>query len=285
MLLQRFVLHRPPSVKDAVALLAEHGDEATFYAGGTELLLAMKQRVLRYGHLVDLKRIPDLDAVAVDGDALVIGGLATHLALERHPLVRQHLPAYAALSWNIANIRVRAAGTLGGNLCFAEPHADPPALLAALGARVTLVGPAGSRRCPLDEFVTGPFDTVRAPEEVLTAVTVPLRRRRLVAYERFGHLERPTIGVAAVLDLTDDSRAVAAARIRVGAAGGRPAPAPAAEQALAGVPLAAVPDLAREAGRRGAEDVPVDADLHGAEDYKRHLVSVFIERALRKAVA
>jgi carbon-monoxide dehydrogenase medium subunit len=243
----------------------------------------MKHRVLRYGHLVDLKRVPGLADVALTDGALALGALATHRTLERHPLVRRHLPVYAEMSALIANVRVRAAGTLGGNLCFAEPHADPPALLAALDARLTLEGPAGSRQCPVDEFVVGPFETARAPGEVLTRVAVPLPAGRRAAYLRFGHLERPTIGVAVAVD-TDGGR-VTGARIRVGSVGGRPAPASSAEAALAGADLADVAALAREAGRRAAEEVPVDADLRGAEDYKRHLVGVFVERALAQAVA
>jgi len=284
-LLPRFALHRPAAIADALAMLAEHGEDASPYAGGTELLLAMKHRVLRYAHLVDLKRVPGLAGVRVAGDTLVIGALATHRALERDPLVVRHLPAYAAMTAQIANVRVRAAGTLGGNLAFAEPHADPPALLAALDARVTVAGVDGTREHTMDEFVVGPFETRRAPGEILTHVTVPLVAGRRAAYVRFGHLERPTIGVAAVLTLDADGRTVRRARIRVGSVGGRPAAAVAAEQALTGVDAAAVPDVSRDAGRRAADEVPVDADLRGAEDYKRHLVGVFVERALRQAVA
>jgi carbon-monoxide dehydrogenase medium subunit len=284
-LLPRFTLHRPRTLGEALALLAEHGDEAAPYAGGTELLLAMKHRVLRYAHLVDLKRVPGLGDVALAGGALVLGALATHRTLERDPLVRRHLPAYAAMSAQVANVRVRAAGTLGGNLCFAEPHADPPPLLAALDARVTLEGPDGRRDVPLDDFLVGAFDTCRAPGEVLTRVTVPLSPHRRVAYLRFGHLERPTIGVAVALETTADGRTITAAHIRVGAVGGRPAAAVAGERALAGVDLAGLGDVARDAAARASAEVPVDADLRGAADYKRHLVGVLVERALLRAGA
>jgi carbon-monoxide dehydrogenase medium subunit len=282
-LLPRFTLHRPATIDEALALLADRGEDASPYAGGTELLLAMKHRVLRYADLVDLKRLPGLADVALADGALVMGALATHRTLERHPLVRRHLPVYADMTARIANVRVRAAGTLGGNLCFAEPHADPPALLAALDARLTLAGPGGRRECSVDQFVVGPFETARRPDELLARVAVPLPVGRRAAYVRFGHLERPTIGVAAVLD-TADGRVVAA-RIRVGSVGGRPAAAPAAEAALAGIDVEAVGTVAGEAGRRAADEVPVDADIRGAEDYKRHLVAVFVERALQQAVA
>lgn len=284
MLLPRFALHRPRTVGEAVALLGRHGDDATIYAGGTELLLAMKLRVLRYGHLVDIKTIPELAQVALAGGELTIGALATHHALARHPLLLRHLPAYAALSAAVANVRVRVAGTLGGNLCFAEPHADPPALLAALGARVCLEGPDGVREIPVGEFVLGAFDTARRGDEVLTRIAVPVAPRR-VAYERFAHLERPAAGVAAVLALTPDGRAIETASVWVGAVGPRPAPAPAVGERVAGVPLTALEEVLPEAARRGAEACAVDEDVHGGEDYKRHLVRVLIERAIRRASA
>lgn len=286
MLLPRFALHAPRTVDEAVELLARHGEDATVYAGGTELLLAMKLRVLRYGHLVDIKRIQALAEVTVDDGVLAVGALATHHVLERHPLVVRHVPAYVALSRAVANVRVRVAGTLGGNLCFAEPHADPPALLAALGAGVRLVGPGGARDVPVAEFVRGAFDTARCPDEVLTRVTVPLpAAARRVAYERFAHLERPTAGVAAVLSLAAPDDTIAAARVWVGAVGPRPTPVPAVAERLAGVPAAALGDVLPAAARHGAEACPVDEDIHGSEDYKRHLVAVLIERAVRRAAA
>jgi carbon-monoxide dehydrogenase medium subunit len=286
MLLPRFALHRPATLAEAVDLLARHGEAATVYAGGTELLLAMKHRIVRYEHLVDVKRIPGLAGVAEDRTGgLVIGALTTHHALERDPLIRRHLPAYAALSRAVANVRVRIAGTLGGNLCFAEPHADPPALLAALGARVELVGPGRTREVPVAEFVVGAFDTLRQPDEVLTRIAVPpAGATRAVAYARFAHLERPAIGMAAALALGDGGRAIARAEVWVGAVGPRPARLDALADALAGVAVEAVGDVLPEAADRAAAGATVDGDVHGSEDYKRHLVRVFAERAVRQAL-
>src|SRR6478609_2098528 len=145
MLLSPFRYHRPRHLAAAHELLARYGDDAAVYAGGTELLLAMKARVLRYSDLIDLKHIEQLGDIRHKAGHMVIGALVSHFRLATDPLMVTMLPAYAALSNNIANIRVRVAGTLAGNLCFAEPHADPPALLAALGASVTLVSAEGSR--------------------------------------------------------------------------------------------------------------------------------------------
>src|SRR5690606_26911534 len=200
MLPPRFDLHRPRSLDEAVALLARHGEEAAPYAGGTELLIALKARVARFAHLVDLKGIAELRGVRAREDGGVdIGALATHHQLARDPLVRERLPGYAELSGNIANVRVRVAGTLGGNLCFAEPHADPPAMLCAYGARVQLRGPQGARVLALEEFLQGELTTARADDELLVRIEVPgLPRGARACYRAFGHLERPAVGVAAL---------------------------------------------------------------------------------------
>ncbi|MGH7366525.1 MAG: FAD binding domain-containing protein [Candidatus Rokuibacteriota bacterium] len=287
MLLPRFALHTPRSLTEAVELLARYGEEATVYAGGTELLLAMKHGILGYGHLIDIKRIPGLAEVTLAKDgSLSVGALATHHTLEHHPLLARHLAPYSLLSRTVGNIRVRVAGTLGGNLCFAEPHADPPAFLAAAGARVTLVGPAEVREVAVADFVVGAFDTVRRPDEILTHVTIPLGRApRRIAYERFGHLERPTVGVAAVLTLSADGCSIGAASVWVGSVTPRPSMVPTLAERLAGVSVDTLGDVLAEAARVGAESLPIDDDLHGSEDYKRHLVQVLVERAVRRAAA
>src|SRR5690606_18830181 len=149
--------HRPRALEGVFELLDRYGDDAALYAGGTELLLALKARVLRYEHLIGLNSITELKGVRVEGGEIVIGAMSTHYSLANDTILRGALPAYAALSDNIANIRVRVAGTIGGNLCFAEPHADPPALLAALGATLTLRGVGGERSAPMAEFIEGEF--------------------------------------------------------------------------------------------------------------------------------
>lgn len=285
MLLPRFALDEPRTVDEACALLREHGDGAAVYAGGTELLLAMKQRVLRYDRLVNIKRIPGLAAVARDGQRLLIGALATHHDLEWSPAVQGAVPALAALAGDVANVRVRAAGTLGGNLCFAEPHADPPTLLSALEARLLLAGPHGTREVDVPSFVIGAYETARRPDEILTRVIVPVPEpETAVAYRRLVFVERPTAAVAVALR-RGRGGAVEQARLVVGAVGPCPERVPSAERALTGL---AGDDLAAAVSRAAglaAEAVAVMPDLHGSEDYKRHLVQVEVRRALQGALA
>lgn len=278
----RFELHRPTSLEDALAYKAVYGDEATFHAGGTELLVALKARVLHYDHVIDLKQVPELrDIVLRDDGTLVIGALATHHTIARHPLVQRLLPGYAELSEHVANIRVRVAGTLGGVLCFAEPHADAPTMLCALDARMVLATLERTRRLPSRAFHLGEFTTAREDHEVLVAIEVPAQAAGArSAYRCFGHTERPAVGVAAVWSPDGPQRL----SLWAGAITGVPVALPETEAAAAALPAELpfaelwcrlAPVLAAEAARIDAHD-----DLHGGADYKRHLVSVLAQRAI-----
>src|SRR6266542_5435864 len=166
-MLRRFDVHRATSVKEAVQLRGLFGEDAAVYAGGTEILLAMKLGVARWPHLIDVKTIKALADISATKDTLRIGATATHWSIERSDIVARVLPALARVEANVANVRFRAAGTLAGDLAFAEPHADPPALLMALGAAVVLQGPGGRRSVPLAEFLVGMYQTSLGPDEMV----------------------------------------------------------------------------------------------------------------------
>lgn len=271
MLLPQFTLHRPTAIDDAIALLAGHGDDAVVYSGGTELLLLMKLGMSTPDHLVDVKRISELAGLEVRGGRLDIGALTTHRRLERDPLVREVLPALAELSAAVANVRVRNMGTLGGNLCFAEPHSDPATLLMALDAEVELAGAGGRRRMPLASFIRGPLDTDLANGELMTKVVVPLPETDArVRYQRIALRERPTVNVAVV----SSPRRVSVA---IGAAGGRPVRAEGAERILT-----ADRDAVSSAADAAAEDCGAYDDNEASAEYKRHLVRVLLRRALSR---
>jgi carbon-monoxide dehydrogenase medium subunit len=202
MLLRRFEIHQPASVAEAAGMLARFGEDASLYAGGTELLLAMKHDVLRYKHLIDIKVIPGLDSVELKDGTIRIGATATHRSLERSPLLKSHLPVFVEMEHLVANTRVRNTGTLGGNLCFAEPHSDPATLLVALGARVIAEGPDGRREIPMDDFFAGAYETCLRSGELLTAVEVPTAKpQQRMAYLKFQVHERPMLGLALVLKI------------------------------------------------------------------------------------
>jgi carbon-monoxide dehydrogenase medium subunit len=282
-----FELHRPSSLEEAVRLLADLGDTARIHAGGTELVLMLQEGFVEAAHLVDIKPITALREVRLDesGGWLVLGATARHDELAHSPLVREWLPVLASLESVLANQRVRNAGTIGGNLAFAEPHADPPALLVAAGAELRLERSGGGRTVPLDGWIRGPFDPDLASGEVLTEIRVPLPGRRTAfGYQRFKALERPSLSVAARLEAGLDG-AIHDARVVVGCVGGAPQSVAAAATILAGVDLDGLDDVLPAVAESVAQGIEAESDPHGPEDYKRHLAGVLAGRALRSAAA
>jgi len=286
-LLRPFTLHRPETAEDACALLATLGEDAAPYAGGTELLLLMKLGLLRPPHMVDVKRIAGFGDIA-DGTRLTIGATVTHRTLERSPLVRARCPLVASVARHVANVRVRNVGTVGGNLAFADPHSDLATLFLTLDATVELVSPRGRRELSLAEFVRGPWETARRPDELLASVRLsPWPTGTGAAYVKFGVHERPTLGIAVALrlDSIGDRARVADARVAIGCVSPTPARALAAEARLSGVAAFELEDVAGAVADAAAASVDPADDLHGSAEYKREMVAVFARRALRVAAA
>jgi aerobic carbon-monoxide dehydrogenase medium subunit len=282
-MLEPFTMHQPRSVAEASRLLGRFGEEATLYAGGTELLVVMKERLAHFSHLIDIKRIPGLREIAYDESRreLTIGAVATHRDLERSPLLRERLPALAALEAGVANVRVRAAGTIGGNLCFAEPHSDPATLLTALDARLICTSAMEEREISIASFFTGLMETARRHDEVLTGIVVPEPAPGAgVAYERFKLHERPTAAVAAVV--TVDNGLIADARLVAGSVGERPQRLMAVEDLLRGMPAGEA--VAAAAADRIHEEVETVADAFESEAYKRQLARTVGRRAVLAAI-
>lgn len=281
-MLRRFDVHRTTSVAEAVDLRRRFGDDAAVYAGGTELLLAMKMGVARWPNLIDVKPIGALSAITATARVVRIGATATHWDIERDPQVARALPALARLEANVANVRVRAAGTLAGNLAFAEPHADPPALLTALGARVVLEGAGGTRDVPVADFITGMYETALAEDEVVVAIEIPIPAPDVRAsYVKFQILERPSVGVAAVATVRD-GRFVGAPSLVVGAVDEMARAVPTEQFAGADARAKSTREAIAEAARASVEPT---ADLAGGVEYKRHLVGVFAARAIDALLA
>lgn len=281
--LRKFSIHQPKSVGEASQMLAQYGEKGRLYAGGTELLLAMKHDLLRYEHLVDVKTIPDLNKIELKNGALMIGGSATHRAIERSAIVKQSLPVMAEMETKVANIRVRACGTLGGNLCFAEPHSDPATLLTALGAKAHVQGKAGTRTLAMDKLITGAYETSLASDELLVGVEIPvLAKNQRAAYLKFQLKERPTLGLALWLELDGDSIKKAAAV--VGSVSAAPTQSDQANGLLTGA-RAQVEKQLGDAAEALAQAADLVDDTEGGADYKRHLIGVFLRRAFTKALS
>lgn len=248
---------RPETMEEALESISEN---VVPYAGGTELLLAMKAGLLRPDALIDVKRIDRMNRIQSDNDPIVIGGSVTHQQARRDAGIRSKLPALADVLGKVGNPRVRAVGTLGGNLCFAEPKSDVATILIALEARVTLVSRNGERHFDVEEFVIGPYTTTRDDDELLTEISVPLGRSRTV-YLKYQTMERPTVGVAGSIGPNGDVRLV------VGAVAGAPH-------------LFTGDDLGDIDPREVAGTVEIIPDMTGSERYKRHITELYVKRVL-----
>jgi aerobic carbon-monoxide dehydrogenase medium subunit len=283
-----FTLHRPGSVGQASRLLADLGDEAAAYCGGTELLLAMKLGLASYEHLVDLKRVGALrgiEAIPAGGPArggVRIGAAATHREIETSATLRASYPEMCAMISQVANVRVRSVGTLGGNLCFADPHSDPSSFLMAAGAVMVCQLGDTTRRVPAAAFLTGLYETALAPGELLTAVELPARPdRTALSHLRMKLTERPAVTVTAMLTLA--AKEVAQACLIVGSVGSVPFPADMAS--LLGASAADFAARAEACAEQAAADCTPLPDGEASAEYLRHLVFIHARQALREAFA
>lgn len=278
MILPPFDLHHAGSVEEARELLTRYGEEAAVMGGGTELLLLLKLGFAAYGHLVDIKGIEELGGVRAEDGELVIGATATHREIERAPVVLERLPALAAMERRVANIRVRNVGTLGGNLCFSDPHSDPATFLLALDAEVEL----DSKRMPLAQFLVGPYETALEHGQLLASVRIPLPPPGSgIAHRKLAFHERPAATVACVARVADGS--IVEARVAVGSVGARAVRAGEAERALTGASRGDEEALA-SAAVIAAEAAQAVEDANGSVEYKENLVRVLVERCFHGAL-
>lgn len=259
-MLPPFRLARPETLEQALEAI---GEDQVPYCGGTELLLAMRAGLHRPEVLVDVKRLPELAGIRTEDGHLVVGATERHMDVAAHPLVLRHLPMFAKVEREVGNARVRAQGSVGGNLCFAEPKSDLGTALIALGATVSIVSPESQRTVTVEELIAGPYYADKEPDELMVDVRIPLPADSVVAtYLKYQTMERPTVGVA----LTHD-RDSGAARLAIGAVGE--------------VPMVwdfSSPEEIDPAAI--GEEVDPTPDLTGSEQYKRHITGVFVRRAV-----
>jgi carbon-monoxide dehydrogenase medium subunit len=286
--LKPFRLHEPTTIEETVGLLSKLGESAKLYAGGTELLLAMRSGFLHYTDLVNVKTVAGLDAIAVSENTLSIGPNATHSSIERSDVVRNHSPLIAEVEHRVANVRVRNVGTLGGNLCFAEPHSDPGALLLLFDAEAEVAGPRGRRQVAISDMLVGAYETTIAPDEMLVSVSVlGLPAGMGATYAKFGYHHRPTLGMGAAVLVADG--VVSDVRLTLGSVPPNPLRLSESEAVLKGERANALADennsAIAEAGRLATDVCNAVDDLHGSAEYKRHLVEVFVGRTVRAALA
>jgi aerobic carbon-monoxide dehydrogenase medium subunit len=282
--MKNFDYLEPATVAEACALLKQHGGEARVFAGGTHVTILMKQGLYRPKALVNIKKIPALRGIKFDAvEGLVIGALATHREIETSPLIKEKFPVLCEAEREIANIRVRHMGTVGGNLASGEPLTDLSQIFIALDGKLKIAGPAGQRTIPVEELFVDFYTTSLAEDEIITQIVIPPPPSKSgVEYIRFSSssvVDKPSAGVAVRLQL--ESQAVRAARIVLGCVGPTPVRARRAEALLTEKEL--TEELAVEAGQLASQECSPTGDLRGSEQYKRAIIGVLVKRALRAA--
>ncbi|PYO38450.1 MAG: molybdopterin dehydrogenase [Candidatus Rokuibacteriota bacterium] len=279
-----FAYHAPTTVEDAIALLTRYGGEAKLLAGGQSLMPLLNFRLSRPAALVDLNAIPSLAYIREEDGEVRFGAMTRQRTIEFSPLVRQRLPLLTEATALVGHLPIRTRGTIGGSLAHADPSAEYPAVLAALGGTVVVRSPRGERALRPSELFQSYLTTSLGPDEILVEVRLPAMAAGAgFAFEEFSrrHGDFAIVGIAAML--VGDGQGCAAARLATAGAGPVPMRLRSAEEILErdGLSEAAV----EAAARRAAELVEPDSDIHASAAYRRNLTRVLTGRALRRAKA
>ena len=281
-----FEYHAPTSLDQVFDLLDQYGDDSRVMAGGTALVIQMKQRLSQPGHVIGMRRVGGLSAIESTPEGLKIGALCTQRQIVSSEMVAKELPLIADTFRKVATPRIRNMATIGGGLVNGDPNQDPPPSLIALGASAVMTSKSGDRVVPLEEFFIDYYETDVQPGEILTSVLVPHAPAGSGSvYLKF--LPRTaddygTVNVAAVVSKEQDGTCQDV-RIVLGAAGVTPIRAKDAEGALRGKPLTDENIRAAAALVKDAVD-PLE-DFRGSAEYKTDMAEVFARRAVEQAMA
>lgn len=278
--------HAPESLDEALALRARLGDEAMVVAGGTFAGILVRQKLVAPAAFLYLGQVPELRHLHATPAELRIGAIVPHRVMVESPEVGAGWPSLAATFAVVASPRVRNQATVGGVLCDADYASDPPAMLAALDAQVVLRGPAGDREVRVADFITGHYQTLLRPDELLVEVRVPraqaLTRGTYLKFTSRSSEDRPCVGVAAVTEVDGDGRCTNL-RVVVGAVSERPQYLPDVCQLASGQRLTG--ELAEQIGAAYARQVPTLSDIRGSARYRTRVLAVCVRRALEALAA
>lgn len=274
-------LLRPQTMAEATRLVDEGGEGSKVVAGGTALMLMMRNDLLIPDQLIALDRVPGLSYIDVGAETVRLGALTTLRRLQRAPELKRVLPTLAMSLGLVANHRVRQRATIGGNLSEADYASDPPSVLTTLGCRVRLTSHDSERELPLPEFLLDFFETALAPNEIVTEVLVPRpppsARTTYLKYVSRSAEDRPCVGVAAYLERDESGRC---REIRVAVSGATPTPFTLGEvtRGFRGAP--AGDQVWNEIAEAYGEAVRPISDGRGSAAYRRHVIGQLIRRAL-----
>jgi carbon-monoxide dehydrogenase medium subunit len=279
-----FAYHRPKSIKDAVALLANLGDGARPLAGGHSLIPMMKLRLAEPEHLIDLAGISDLKGIRADGGDIIIGAMTTQHELIGSDLLASKVPLLRETSLVIADPQVRYVGTMGGNVANGDPGNDMPAVMMCLGASYHVVGKKGERRIAAREFYQGAYFTAMEPGEILTAVRIPAPASgHGYAYEKLKRKIGDYATAAAAVVLTMSAGKVATCSIGLTNVAETPLWAEEAAKIVVGSTLDAV--TVKKAVTAAEKITSPASDRRGSPEYRTKMAGVMVARALARARA
>jgi carbon-monoxide dehydrogenase medium subunit len=282
---EAFDYYQPATLQEASRLLKENGAGGRFLAGGTDLVIAMKEKGLLPKYIVDLKRLPGLAGIRENSDGSIsLGALTTLHEIETSALIKKKYPFLAQSAAEVGSIQIRNRATIGGNLANASPSADTSPALMALGATATIAGAGGERKIAVEEFFKGPGQNAMNPDEILTEITIPKTGASLVGeYIKFSPREMMDlayVGVAAVYNVASDKKCTEV-RIVLGAVAPTPIRAKRAEAALEGQMLSET--LAEKVGQIASDEAKPISDVRSSADYRRAMVGTMTKRALLNA--
>ncbi|MCW2538372.1 MAG: molybdopterin dehydrogenase FAD-binding protein [Frankiales bacterium] len=282
MKLPPFEYRTPETVEETVELLGEFGDEAKILAGGQSLIPLLAMRLSRPAVVIDINNVNELNTIS-NGSGLSIGALTRHRTAERSALVQSSAPMLVAALGYVGHDAIRTRGTIGGSVAHADPAAELPTVLTALGGSVSATSARGTRSIAADDFFEGFLSTSLADDELLTAIQLPPRPDR--SGWSFNEFSRRSgdfalVGVAVSIEL-DESGTVVDARIAMSGVAGEPTRAIEAETALRGNP--AGPESFATAAAAAAAEINPSADLHGTTAYRKHLAGILVRKGLNEA--
>ncbi len=274
---------RAKNVAQALNLLSEHGDDARILAGGQSLMPTLNMRLSQPDLLIDINRLDTLKGIAVEDGMVRVGALARHAEVLKSPIVAEHLPLIAEAMPHVAHMAVRNRGTFGGSIALADPAAELPACVLALGATIVVESTRGRRKIEADDFFNGLFETARKPDELLIEIRIPCRKPNTVC--AFMELSRrqgdfAIAGLACQIGIDGDT--ISAARLVYFASEDRPTFASNAVAAITGKRWSAESKAAALAAL--ADDLDPMENLQGSAKFKLHLQRVLTGRALDQAV-
>ncbi len=276
----KFEYVKPKSIDEAISLYQSHGEKAKYIAGGTDVMVKIKEGKISPQYLISLKGLQGLDRITYENGELRVGAMVTHRMLELSPIIRKEFPILIDAVENIGSVQIRNVATIGGNIINAVPSADGAIPLITLGAEVRIRGPKGERTMALEDIFIGPGQTLLETGEILLEFVIPkLPSHTGGAYwkhTRRAAMELPILGVAVLISLDDDLKTCTEARVGLGVLAPTPMRARNAEAVLKGKSIDE--KILKEAGKVAAEECKARDSVRGEAWYRRAMVELLVPR-------